>query len=886
MRLQLHTLALAIACLPLTALAEPSRSSATPFSFDAAPGRLPKNVVPIDYSVAILPDAAKLTIEGTEKVTLEFREATATIVFNSLNQTLGSVRLDGVAVKSVVSSDEKQLTTVTLARPAPKGRHVLSFAYRGKIESGPQGLFAQHFVKPDGSKDVLLSTQFEATDARRMFPCWDEPAFRATFELSVTVPAGWDALSNMPVARRVVKGKLATTTFGRTPKMPSYLVEFTAGTLGSVSAESGGVKFGVWAVRGQEQGGTAALADAQQILADYNDYFGVPYPLPKLDSIAIPGGEGGAMENWGAITYNDQNLLLTPSSTLGDRQRVFSIQAHEMAHQWNGDLVTMGWWDDLWLNESFASWRAAKETDARHPEWNWWEAEDGSKEDAMRADARLSSHGIEQHVTNELEATNAFDPQITYNKGQAVLRMFEAHLGETRFRDGIRLYMKAHAYSNATSADLWAGMNAATGIDVGSIAGAWTSQPGFPVVTATAHCDAAGLRTVALTQKRFLLRGDDPDNLRWQVPLQMRIGIQATRQPVLLAREGQTLAAGRCDEPLSLNASAIGFYRVAYDDATLAVNTREFSALPSGDRIALLDDEWALVQAGMQALPSYLALVGAMGSDLNERAWSQITDAMGTIELALRGSPTHDAFAAYARSVLQPLATKLGWDPRADETPGTQKLRRRVLADLGIWGDPATLAEARKRFAGFVADRASIRPDDQAFMLRIVARHADAATFDQLHAIARSTKKESEFGRYLEALTQVGDPELAIKVGQIALSPEIPTQAARLRANLVMGLASQHPALSWKLFTENVDTLKAPMQPFGDFMVAQLAPEKYWNAEPLDVLEAWVRSHVPADMAPNIARGMEGARFKLSEQQALVKATDAYLAASAAHRAK
>ncbi len=323
----------------------------------------------------------------------------------------------------------------------------------------------------------------ESTDARRMFPCWDEPAFRATFQLSVTVSSGWATVSNMPVARRTVHGALATSAFERSPKMPSYLIEFTGGELAQVSARSGSTGLGVWAVQGREADGQTALANAQVILQDYNDYFAYPYPLPKLDSIAVPGGFSGAMENWGAITYNDQLLLINPASTLQDRQTVFAVQAHEMAHQWNGDLVTMGWWDDLWLNESFASWRGAKETDLRNPQWKWLELQDGSKERAMRSDARVASHPIQQHVANELQAANAFD-EITYNKGEAVLRMFEAFLGPDVFRDGVRRYMQAHAFSKTPAFDLWNALSAASGRDVGKIAAGWTEQTGFPLVKA------------------------------------------------------------------------------------------------------------------------------------------------------------------------------------------------------------------------------------------------------------------------------------------------------------------------------------------------------------------------------------------------------------------
>ncbi len=574
-----------------------------PYSFDAAPGRLPKDVVPLDYTVKFAADAKALTIVGTESVLLRFRTATTTLQFNSLNEKLHNVRLDGKLVKRVASDDEKQLTTVILHAPASIGLHTLTFTYAGKIESQPIGLFAQNYTGAKGSKEVMLSTQMEASDARRMFPCWDEPAFRATIQLIATVPAAWATVSNMPIARRMVHGKLATTTFERSPKMPSYLVEFTAGDIAQISADVGGFKFGIWAVRGQEREGETALANAQQIQTDYNDYFGYPFPLPKLDSLAIPGAFGGAMENWGAITYNDQLLLVTPASTVGDKQQVYSVQAHEMAHQWNGDLVTMAWWDDIWLNESFASWMAAKETALRNPDWKWWEIQDSDKETAMAADARVSSHAIQQHVTDELQAMNAFDPEITYSKGQAIVRMFEAYLGPDVFRSGIRSYIKAHAFSNATTADLWNGLSLASGKNVGEIAAAWTEQAGFPLISVAARCDAGGARTISLTQKRFLLSGTDPNASHWNVPLQIRAGERAARQSVMLSQDGQTVAAGRCDEPLSVDADAIGFYRVMYDAATLAANTKNFGIIPDADKNALLDDQWALVESCAAPLP-------------------------------------------------------------------------------------------------------------------------------------------------------------------------------------------------------------------------------------------------------------------------------------------
>jgi aminopeptidase N len=870
----MHTQRLILTLAALGVAASPALAA---FSPEQAPGRLPKNVIPLSYTIAIVPNVAALSLTGRESILLKVRAATGTIQFNSLNEKLHDVRFDGKPVKKTMSNDKAQLTTIALIKPAAVGTHTLSFSYSGKIEESAQGLFAQPYLDPSGAKRTLLSTQMEATDARRMFPCWDEPAFRATFRLTATVPAGWAAVGNMPIAKRVVRGNLATITFQDSPRMPSYLIEFSAGELAQISATKNGTQFGVWAVRGLENNGATALANAEIILADYNEYFAYPYPLPKLDSIAVPGGFQGAMENWGAITYNDQTLLLSASSSIVNRQTVFSIQAHEMAHQWNGDLVTMAWWDDIWLNESFASWMAAKETDLRNPDWKWSEAQDEDKEDAMSADARVTSHPIQQHVTDELQATNSFDPQITYSKGQAILRMFEAFLGADKFRDGIRGYIKAFAYSNATTGDLWNALNFSSGQDVRAIAAGWTEQAGFPLVSVVASCDAAGARTLQLSQKRFLLQGVDKQQASWKIPLQIRSGSDAAAHALLLTHQDQTAPAGRCDEPLSANAGALGFYRTRYDAATLAVNTRNFGRLPDPDRIALLDDQWALVEAGIDPLPTYLALAASMGSDLDTTAWIQIAGALATIEYAERGTPGHEAFAAFARSLLKPAFEQLGWNAKPNETAAVQRLRRNVIRQLGTLGDPAIIEEARKRFAAFLSDHKSISPDDQAIILNIVAQNADAATFESLHAVARAGKDETETRRYYAALMAVRDPLLAQQAAQIALSSEIPPQADSLRLQLLQRLSDRHQQLSWHEFIDNSERLLKPFAANAPLIVAQYMPEAYWSGIPLSEVEAWVRAHVPAEMGENVDRGMETARFKLAEKDRLVRDTDAYL---------
>ncbi|HTJ27764.1 MAG TPA: M1 family aminopeptidase [Candidatus Limnocylindria bacterium] len=865
----------------LAALAAPLRAEA-PFAFATTAGRLPKDVVPSAYAIAIVPDAARRTFAGTERVTLDVRRPTDRIVFDALHLAVRDARLDGAPVARVRTDDAQGLTTLTLSRAVRPGRHELRVAYTGTIDDAPEGLFAQDYVTPDGRKGLMLSTQFESTDARRMFPAWDEPAFRATFQLRVTLPATWTAVSNMPAASRTVRGALATTTFARTPRMASYLLVLSAGDLGRITARRiDGVEPGVVAVRPYQREGAQALANERAILAAYDRYFGVRFPLPKLDAIAVPGGFGGAMENWGGITFNDQLLLLPPSATLAQRQRIYATQAHEMAHQWFGDLVTMAWWDDIWLNESFASWMAAKQTDRANPGWRWWEGQDESKERAMSADAWTGAHALQRRITSERQADTAFDSDITYNKGQAFLRMLEQYLGEDAFRAGIRRYVAAHAYSNATTADLWNALREASGKDVTAIAAGWTERPGFPLVSISARCAADGARTIVLTQRRFLLAGTEsgpPE--RWSIPMRIASGSGAPRS-VLFTTEGQRVAAGRCGEPLRANAGDVGYYRVAYDAQTLATNQRHFAALPDADKIALLDDQWALARSGRAPLPTYLALAASMGRDLDARAWNQILGALWSIERDERGRPGHDAFVRYARALAEPVATALGWEPKPGELPARAELRQTALADLGAWGDPAVIAEAHRRFAAFVADRASLDPDAQSTVLGIVALDADQATFDALHRIARGARDEGELRRDYAALVGVRDPRLAREALAIVASSEIPPQAAQFRVRLVDDAAEWNPALSWRFFTVHHDALLGPLSATSQqVLLANGVPTTFATAVPPAQLDAWIREHTPAAIGPYVTRGMEQAWFRLAERDRLVPATDAYVASA------
>jgi aminopeptidase N len=476
---------------------------------------LPKDVAPLAYAISVTPDAKALSFSGQVAIDIDVRRPTRTIEINAADLDFKRVRLDASDAAPAIGLDPTQQTaTFTFAAPVAPGLHRLSIDYTGRIYQQASGLFALDYDTPRGKARALF-TQFENSDARRFVPSFDEPGLKATFKLTTVVPADLMAVSNMPVASSTpLPGGLKRVSFATTPKMSSYLLFFGLGDFERVSRMVDGVDVGVVVKRGDTAQATYALDAASHILPYYDSYFGAKYPLPKLDLIAGPGESQffGAMENWGAIFYFEYDVLVDPRfATEDDRQRVYIVVAHEMAHQWFGDLVTMQWWDDLWLNEGFASWMENKVTDHFHPEWKVWLQDLNSKQRAMATDAKAGAHPIITPIPDVLAAAGAFD-DITYDKGAAVIRMLEGYTGEDAWRDGVRRYIAAHAYGNAITDDLWSAIDEGSPKKVTDIAHDFTLQAGVPLIeSAQSDCQGHVLNsTLTLTQGRYGLDAEDP----------------------------------------------------------------------------------------------------------------------------------------------------------------------------------------------------------------------------------------------------------------------------------------------------------------------------------------------------------------------------------------
>ncbi|MDB5100553.1 MAG: pepN [Cyanobacteria bacterium RYN_339] len=813
------------------------------------PGRLPVTARPIAYDVHLRPDAANKRFSGSETVTLRVDQPTSVLVLNANELVVSHVALDGRAATAIKLDPKNETLTVWLDKPAARGTHTLSLFFSGEIGNQPRGLHAQPYQEK-GAKKVMLVTELEPTDARRIFPLWDEPSYRARFTLGMDTPRGWSAVSNMPEARRRRFGEWTRFDFQPTPAMASYLLVLCAGELESIGTRAAGVDVRVVTTKGKSEGGRYALKATAQILAYYNDYFGVRYPLPKLDLIAHPGGFSGAMENWGGITFHEARLLYDPKrSSTSDQQAIYSIIAHEVAHQWFGNLVTMACWYDLWQNEGFASWMENKATDHFNPQWHMWSESSRDRERAMALDARSTTHSIQQPIVNATDADAAFD-EITYQKGQSFIRMMEGYLGEKRFRAGIRQYMATYQYANAKTPYLWQALADASHQPVSRIAPPWTTRPGFPVLSVAAEGGQ-----LAVTQSRFSGDGTPLAGAAWPVPLVYAVDGHASSK--LLDRAKTTLGAAGTG-PVKLNWGDAGYYRVQYAPALFDRLRKGFDRLPALEQANLLNDTWALARARRVPATDYLALAAALRPDTDADVWSQVIGALEEVRVLEGNGPAKAAYAQAARKLLAPLAARLGWEPKKGESASTAKLRPDVLDLLGRLGDEATLAEGRKRFKLFQTSPERVPGDLQEVIVDLVGYNATAADFDTLLAMARKTDRVADKHRYYRALALVGDVALARKVQALVLGTELDPFQGQF---LLRKVAEQHPELAKDFLKANRKQLFNGRTALDRANVVIGAYAGSHDKAAADELEKDVHSSLPEETWPEVARAAARIRF-------------------------
>jgi aminopeptidase N len=851
------------------ALAAGAACAEAPFSFAGTPGKLPKDVIPLLYDARLVPDIAADTFRGEQRVEIEVLRPTRRIVLNAANLSIERAALSGRGMAERVLTpilDEKQETLAfDLGAPLAPGRYTLALVFKGQINREGRGLF-QVAYKAGGLDKKLVATTMEPSDARRLLPTWDEPAFRARFKLTVDLPASFKAYSNTPVEKQEkLANGLQRIAFAPTPKMPSYLVVLVAGEMERVAARQDGVEIGVVTTAGKLGSAAFPLQATKDLLRYYNNYFGVPYPLAKLDQIAIPGGFNGAMENWGGIVYNEAALLVDPLKSPEDvRKLTFEVNAHEVAHQWFGNLVTMAWWDNLWLNEGFASWMAAKATEHFHPEWRPHLDGIAEREGVLNLDARKTTHPIQARIDNEEQAAGAFDA-ITYVKGQGFLRMLEAYVGEDQFRKGIRAYMAKHMYSNTTGADLWAAIEKSSGKPVGKLAADWTTQPGYPLISVSQTC-VDGKRQVTLSQEQFRLDEPALENRLWSVPLQVGT-VNGKAWYTLLANRSTTVTQGGCEGTLVVDPYSVGFFRIQYDRASFEALAGNAARLPDATRLKLLLDAWSLVTAERMPLGDYVRLAGKYGDEPRLAVWESLLSHLGTLDRLARGEPEQALIRRFVIRFVEPKFQRLGWEPKAGEASEERRLRALLASNLARAGDERAIREARERFARFQADPTSISPEMLDFVVNTVGRYADGATYAALGKLVAGAGTDEERNRFGGAMTLVQDPALAASALRMAVSPQVP---ANLATVIVASIGREHPDQAWGFAVANRDALLRSADAVGRNRALASVVAGSSEARHADMMEQYVGQNFGPDALVEARRVGNGIRVRAAQKARLL----------------
>jgi puromycin-sensitive aminopeptidase len=744
--------------------------------------RLATSVVPKRYDLRLEPDLAAATFAGEAAITVEVETTLTEIVLNAAElqiQSASVARDGGVPIHGAITLEEaaERARLVFPAAIAP-GEWRLTLRFTGVLNDRLHGFYRSTYKDAEGQSHTIAATQFEATDARRSFPCWDEPAFKAVFGVTLVVAENLTAVSNCAVVREEPLGDgRKAVTFADSIRMSTYLVAFVVGELEATEPVMvGRTPLRVWCVPGKKHLARFALEIGAFSLAFFERYYGLPYPGDKVDLLAIPDFAAGAMENLGAITFRENALLVdAAAASHTELERIADVVAHELAHMWFGDLVTMTWWNGIWLNEAFATFMELLAVDAWKPEWKRWVTFGVSRAAAMGVDGLEATRPIEFEVRNPHDCVAMFD-LLTYEKGASVLRMLEQHLGADVFREGVSLYLQRHRYANAETTDLWKALGDAARQPIPAVMDGWIFKPGYPLVTV--EPDGTGLK---LSQRRFSYLGGEADaGQRWRIPVVVRGSVKhgyVERRLLLDGNETAVPLAAKADWVV-VNSGGPGFYRVQYAPALLKKLAGAVAKIAPIERFNLLNDSFALAQAGLMPAADYLDLTARFTAETDRNVWTALTSSLVYVNRVIAGGQ-RGALEALVRHRLGAAAELAGWEPQEDETELDKQLRGDLLRALGTLGnDEVVQARARAVYARYREDEGSVEANVLPAVIAILAASGGEAEYAEFRGRFKGARTPQEEQRYLFALAGFRQPELLRQTLEMTVNGEIRSQDA------------------------------------------------------------------------------------------------------------
>jgi len=743
------------------------------------------DVIPINYQLTFEPDLKKFTFIGSETISIDCKKTTKVIVMHCAELKIHSchVKCNDEIIQSAPKIAEKNEQLQIFLGKKIKGKATINLEFEGILNDRLLGFYRSQY-KQNGKTKYLATSQFEAADARRAFPCWDEPEAKATFDISIIADNKFTAISNMPVKSKKKIGSKTIYQFAQTPIVSTYLIYLAVGEFEYLSGNVGKIQIRVITTKGNKSKGKFSLNLGKKLLTSYEKYFGIKYPLPKLDLIAVPDFAAGAMENWGAITFRETILLYDPkTSSTRTKQFIAEVISHEIAHQWFGNLVTMKWWNDLWLNESFATFMATKFVDQFYPEWDLWnQFVDDAMNTAMGLDSLKTTHPIDVKVNSPAEIREIFDA-ISYDKGGCILRMLESYVGEPNFRKGLKKYLSDFKYKNAKGQDLWDAIGKASKMPVSSMINTWLKQPGFPLVEINQDGNVLKLK-----QKRYLLESDGKFSKGlWSIPLSLGLKNEISKK--LFSTKTLSIKLPKNTLGFVANYGRKGFYRVKYDegillDLKMLIDEKRIAVI---DRWAIQNDLFSLCVSGDEYVRNYLDFSDAYFEEDSYLASVNVAHNLASLYFRAFDEPFVDEIRIYAVNYFRRILFRVGWEPKKSDNHTDAMLRAFVISTLGKMNDEEVTEKALSKYKEFLKSPNSLSPDLVEPVCSIAAWNGNSKTHAELVKLYKSAKTMEEKLRFLGAMCGFQDKKLLLKSLDFSQTSEVRSQNMQLPIMKVAG---------------------------------------------------------------------------------------------------